>query len=73
MQSDFWPEVDSHKIIYLSRPLAESQQYEQLTINRLAAEVARVQKKTYTNWINGYLKPVISFENIIIIFSAIWK
>ncbi|KAM7541962.1 hypothetical protein Aperf_G00000017227 [Anoplocephala perfoliata] len=32
-------------------------QYEQNTINRLQTEVSQVQKKTYTNWINIYLKP----------------
>ncbi|VDO14398.1 unnamed protein product [Rodentolepis nana] len=31
--------------------------YEQNTISRLQAEVSRVQKKTYTNWINIYLRP----------------
>ncbi|VDL64082.1 unnamed protein product [Hymenolepis diminuta] len=31
--------------------------YEQTTISRLQAEVSRVQKKTYTNWINIYLRP----------------
>nr|VZI39946.1 unnamed protein product [Spirometra erinaceieuropaei] len=34
----------------------EGLEYERQRISRLHEETSRIQKKTYTNWINGYLK-----------------